>query len=114
MHHRAQLLYAAGAGRRRPAGGRRAELGTSSRCRQPVPRGTEITRCFEDVANLAVDQSGSDQTKMITRREFFLYSGSPLLASLALPTRSLGDDLSEKFGEILSDLRQRTRLPAIA
>ncbi len=51
---------------------------------------------------------------MITRREFFLYSGSPLLASLALPTRSLGDDLSEKFGEILSDLRQRTRLPAIA
>jgi CubicO group peptidase (beta-lactamase class C family) len=51
---------------------------------------------------------------MITRREFFLRGGSPLLASLLLPTRFFGDDLSDKFPEILNVLRQRTRLPAIA
>jgi CubicO group peptidase (beta-lactamase class C family) len=51
---------------------------------------------------------------MITRREFFLRGASPLLASLLVPTGSFGDELSDKFPEILNFLRQRMRLPAIA
>lgn len=51
---------------------------------------------------------------MITRREFFLRSAGPPLASLALPRTLFADGLSDHFAEILNFLRQRTHVPALA
>ena len=50
---------------------------------------------------------------MTTRREFLLRSGTPLLASLALPVLGRGDEPADEFGELIAALRKRTRLPAI-